>query len=623
MNNLSILLAASFSLTFACAATQSNQQPETTPASQEIEKVSVVSSRISLPTNRLATSVTVLDEFDLQMQSTLSIADILRTTTSVGVSNSGGLGKNTVLRIRGEEGFRTKLYIDGVELSDTSSPQVAPIFDDVLVNQLSRVEILRGTQGLAYGADAGGVIALYTESQQQGLHGNIAVSASRYNTLGFTSNLSSGNDLGSLFLSASTLSSDGFNAQSSDLTEEKDGYHNKTVHFKGHVNLTDTLEAGFVVRQVNADNHYDGCFDNITFAPSNHCSSNAQQNTYRASLNYDSDAVRHHFAVDKTAVERRYFNNAQFSFNNSGSIRKLEYMGSVQWYNHDFVFGLDAREERLDSESIKRKQQGIFAEWLGDLNNGIYINLGLRHDDNDTFGTHDSVRVGLVKQLQFNTVDIKLKSTFGTGFRAPSLFEQNYNDGPFAFGDAAGLQLSEENSNGLDIGFELLTQFGSQFEMVWFEQEIENEIVFDLSGFQGYFQSVGSSSSEGVELSLHHAFDNGISVRANYTYNDTRDNNNERRLRRPKNKFNLSLRKSLINDLVTIELHHRIVNDAVDINSMELDDYSVTDISAQIRLSQGIMLNTGLTNLFDHNYQEVEGFNTAQRSLHVSLSVSL
>ncbi|MDC0602260.1 TonB-dependent receptor [Aliiglaciecola sp.] len=599
------------------------QQTNSETAQQEIEKVSVVSSRIVLPTNRLATSTTVLDEFDLQFQTALNVTDVLRQTPSVGVSNSGGLGKNTVLRVRGEEGFRTKLYIDNVELSDTSSPQVAPVFDDVLVDQLSRIEVLRGTQGLSYGADAGGVIALFTQEYTDGFSAAASASISRYDTQALSGNLAFGNETGNIFFSASTLSSDGFNAQTSDTSGELDGYDNQTFHFKGQVNITEQLQGALVVRQADADNEYDGCFDNTTFAPSNDCLTQAQQTTSRVSLSYTHENAKHEVAFNNTEIERRFINNGLFGFENSGSIEKFEYLGSAKWQQHDFIFGAELKEETLEGNTQTRDQNSIFAEWLGQFSHGISANLGVRLDDNDTFGKHNSLRAGLVKLIDYDTIDIKLKSSFGTGFRAPSLFEQAYNDGPFAFGDAANLQLKEENSQGVDVGIELLLGSGSSVEVVLFKQTIEDEIMFDAVGFQGYLQGQGESESQGVEIGAEHVFENGTSFWTNYTYNDATDTAQQQRLRRPKNKFNFGVRHAWLDDTLLVELNHRVVNDAVDIGGQELDDYTVTNISAKWQALENLSFTLGISNLFDSEYQEVVGFNSAQRSVSLSANLKL
>ncbi|GAA6183584.1 TonB-dependent receptor [Aliiglaciecola sp. NS0011-25] len=621
MQNKTTLLALSVSLALASPSLYAQTQKQQNQ--QDIEKMTVVSSRIQLPTNRLATSVSVLDESDIEMQTALNVTEILRQTPSVGVSNSGGLGKSTVVRIRGEEGFRTKLYIDGVELSDTSSPQVAPIFDDVLIDQLSRIEILRGTQGLSYGADAGGVISMYSKQLTKGFEASGTLAAGSFDTQVLNANVAGGNNSGSFSLSASKVKSDGFNAQVSDESGEKDGYDNQTVHFKGQLELTDKIAASLVFRNVDAENQYDGCYDNTTFAQINQCTTEADQQTFRGALSYQDSHSQHQVAYNKTDVERDFINNGEYGFTNSGTIDKFEYIGSVNWKQHDLVFGLEKETQEIESSDLDRSQKSLFVEWLGQFSNQLAFNLGYRYDDNDTFGKHNSVRLGAVKVVSFDFADVKFKTTYGTGFRAPSLYEQSYNDGPYAYGEAAGLQLTEENSEGLDLGFVIDTHNGLSAEMVFFKQSIENEIVFDLAAYQGYLQSFGESESKGVETSVEQVFANGLKVWANYTYNDAQDSDGEVRLRRPKNKFNLGIRQAWLDDKLSAELTYRSVRNAVDIGGVEIDDYQLTNLTARWQIVESVSIKAGVNNLFDENYQEVNGFNTAGQNFFVATTISL
>ena len=131
------------------------------PAAAEnsrLEEIIVTSSRVAMPLRQVGTSVSLVTSQDIKERGFLNLADVLRYEPSISVSNTGGAGKATSLRIRGENGFRTKLLIDGIDVTDTSSPQGAPHFEQLSSSGIARVEVLRGPQGLMYGADAGGVV---------------------------------------------------------------------------------------------------------------------------------------------------------------------------------------------------------------------------------------------------------------------------------------------------------------------------------------------------------------------------------------------------------------------------------------------------------------------------------
>ena len=85
------------------------------------EEIVVTSSIIPMPRRQIGTAVSVIEGTDIQLRGYEGLADVLRTQTGIGVTNSGGPGKSTTLRIRGEEGYRTMLMIDGVKAVDPSA----------------------------------------------------------------------------------------------------------------------------------------------------------------------------------------------------------------------------------------------------------------------------------------------------------------------------------------------------------------------------------------------------------------------------------------------------------------------------------------------------------------------
>ena len=125
-------------------------------AQERLQEVVVVSSRTALPLREITSSVSILDAEAIRLQAQPSLSELLRTQPSVNATNTGGVGKATTIRIRGEEGFRTLVLVDGMDISDPSAVQVLPLVQHLIGSHFDRVEILRGPQAFIYGADAVG-----------------------------------------------------------------------------------------------------------------------------------------------------------------------------------------------------------------------------------------------------------------------------------------------------------------------------------------------------------------------------------------------------------------------------------------------------------------------------------
>ena len=286
-------------------------------------------------------------------------------------------------------------------------------------------------------------------------------------------------------------------------------------------------------------------------------------------------------------------------------------------------FGVDIKEEQDNISGESRDNRGYFAEWMSQRIDNLNINLGVRYDDNDTFGNFTSWRGGLNYLIPLqNTQSLRLKATWGTGFRAPGLYEQAYNDGPFAFGDAAGLQLTEETSKGYDLGVIHQISKHTWWSLTWFNQEIEDEIQFDAVSFQGYLQTQGTSESEGLELEAEtRLFENG-KLWFNYTHMDTEDSAGNQRLRRPEQVANAGYQHTFNNGDTRWSLYAHMEKDAVDIGNTPLSSYLVWHANLNWDLNANWALGAYINNLFDRDYAEVTGYNSYGRYAGVKLTLS-
>jgi vitamin B12 transporter len=583
------------------------------PAAERPEVIVVTSSLIETPLRQIGAAVSVIEGPDIELRGYHNLADTLRTQPGISVSNSGGPGKNTVLRVRGEEHYRTLLMIDGVKALDPSAPQVAPSFDSLLsTSDLERVEILRGPQGFIYGADAGGVVNVLTARGAGPLDGRLGVEYGAFDTERYNGSLSGGNERGDYFVSVTDYATDGFNAQSADsVTADEDGAENTTLHAKLGWNAGDELRFQLVARNIDATADYDGCFSPTTFATVHDCAVTTTRPTRSAEpigCNVD--------------IERDNFVEGASAFDSTGAISRLEYTGSYRSAEAlTLVYGIDLQnEELIAAEPLERDQHAYYAEYQGRFADSFFLSVGTRRDRSDAFGAHTSTRLsGAYVQALPAERSLKYRASFGTGFRAPSLYEIAYNSGPFAFPPAAALTLTEESSRGYDIGIEYNHGNGLHVEATYFDQRIEDELYFDLADFSGYLQSAGTSTSEGVEIGVRAPFGERFELLANWTDNKTRDAADQQRLRRPKYVGNVGLGFTAPSEKLRVTANYRLAKDSIDIGGVALDDHAVLDVSLAYTLNATLELFARVENAADELYQEVDGFNTAGRSAYTGL----
>src|SRR6202045_4611483 len=116
------------------------------------------------PTGQVASSLTVVTDKDIATQQYRSVPDILATVPGLNVVQSGGPGAQTSVFMRGTNSNHTKVFIDGIDVSDPSNVNGAFDFAHLLAADIQQFEVLRGPQSGLYGSDAiGGVVSIVTQ----------------------------------------------------------------------------------------------------------------------------------------------------------------------------------------------------------------------------------------------------------------------------------------------------------------------------------------------------------------------------------------------------------------------------------------------------------------------------
>ena len=235
--------------------------------------------------------------------------------------------------------------------------------------------------------------------------------------------------------------------------------------------------------------------------------------------------------------------------------------------------------------------------------NRVFIVANIRYDDNESFGPHTTWR--FAPTFIVPVTETKLKFTYGTGFKAPTLTEL-YVNFP-AFNSVGNPNLAPETSSGIDAGFEQpLLHDRVAFGATYFHNDITNLIVgtFDPVTFISSFANVGQATTQGVEAFASGIVSNRLTLRADYTYTEARDDTTGLALlRRPTNKASLSAIWSPI-DKMKVTTTFLYVSPWVDVDrstflTIVQPGYDLARVAAEYAVTDNWTLFGRIENLFN------------------------
>ncbi len=592
------------------------------PDVDTVEEV-VVSSRTPDLIDQIGVSVSVLDQDTMLSLGYPDLASLLDTQPGVTVTLDGGYGKAAAVRIRGEEGYRTRIVLDGINIADPSSPQVSPRIEHLVSSGLTRVEILRGPQGLLWGADAGGVILMSTTDAvaKSGVEGYLEAGSDDFYQ-GAISGVFSSDQL-TASASLSQLETDGVNAREIDNVDpDRDGYENTTAHGALSWAISDAITLLVAATDISGDNEYDGCYDTATWALIHNCDDQYEQQASRGALRFASDQHTVELSYASSDTERAFFSAGVLSYETEGKTDTTSLTGAWRLTdNTRLTYGIDHEEQALSDASTdwSRDNTGLYLEAQQRFGRGV-MTFGWRRDDNDDFGEFDSWRISGRYDLGGIAEGWALRAAIGTGFRAPSLYEIAYNNGPFAYPPASSAPLLEEESRGWELA--VMGAIASlNLEAIWFDQEIDSEIIFDLATYSGYLQTQGTSRSEGIELIASLPLSARWFIEGNFTTLDATQQNGGDRAYRPEQTGRASVVFAGAN--WRARLTARYTGEAVDPFMTSIGDTVAVDLTAQWQVSEQWTLEARLLNLTDQTDQQLPGYNMPGMTAYAGVRVKL
>ncbi len=598
------------------------------------EKVVVTATKSGVNVKKIGNSVTVITSDEIKKRNFKTVEDVLKTVPGIVVNKSGSMAGTSSVMIRGTESSGTLVLINGVEVNEPMNPSRGYNFRDLLTDNIKRIEIIRGPQSTVWGSDAmGGVINIILKDGSEGNQSSISGFYASNNTFDFLT--SSSGKLGDKFnyaLSIDRIDTDGFSSADKIFgNSEKDGYRNVSAigNFKFKVNDNVSMNGFFY--DIDSRSELDNFGGPYGDDPNYRGFLSSFLGKVGIKISQMGGKIVHHAKFSYFENKRNYKNpedelNAFSSFSRYyGDVKSGEW--KTEFFlnqNNMLTAGYEYRREEgysfydyssqyYSTESFFPKQNvemnSFYLEDLISPFENMYISGGIRVDHHSTFGNDVNVKISPVYILK--STDTKFKMSFGTGFKAPSLY-QLYAPAT-SFGPIGNPNLQPENSWSIDGGFEqYLFNKKVSFGVTTFYNKFTDLIDFEFG--TGYV-NIGEANTKGVEVSGYAYVYKGLNVDFAYTYLDTEDESTGLQLlRRPHNVINVDFNFSPFKNLsTTFNIFYKGKRWDMNYNvypseRIKLDDYTLLNFSFSYDITKYVNIFGKVNNILDEDYEDVYGY---------------
>jgi vitamin B12 transporter len=606
-------------LSCACALGAALPLQAQVEAVAELAPILVTAARTAETADQTLAAVTVIDRAEIERRQSKTMSDILRGLPGLAVSSSGGPGQATSVFLRGTEADHTLVLIDGIKVGSATLGS-AP-WQNIPVDQIERVEVVRGPRSSLYGSEAiGGVIQIFTRRGRRGpLTPWLSLGAGSYNQIRTSGGLSLGNEQGWLDASLGFEQSAGFNACNGEPLvggcfvdqPDADGYSNHNGALSAGWSVGDRLSLEADLLRSEADVDYDGS----PFAGDRN--KTVLQVARVLARAQPLDGWTSSLQLGRSWDESRILFDDQ-SLNRFDTRRE-----SLGWQN-DLLFGvgqqltlgLDYRRDLVLTQPAltedSRHNTGFYGQYLGQLG-AVDLQLSLRHDEDSQFGSHATGNAAIGYTLENG---LRFSASYGTAFKAPT-FNELYYPG---FGNP---ELEPEQSRSAEVGVSGNHPWG-RWAANLYQTEIDELIAITQVTPSLYLpENVDRARIRGLELWTTAELGGWI-MDANLTLLDPRNASagpNQYKLlaRRPEQTFRLDADRQFgrIGVGASLFVSGRRFDDAA--NRVRLDGFSLFDLRADYAFSDRLRLQARIENLFDEQYETVAYYNQPGRSLMLTL----
>lgn len=572
-------------------------------------ELSITANRRLQDVNKSLAAVTIINRSTIEKSQATEITELLRQVPGLSIQNSGGTGKATSIHLRGTNSSHVLVLVDGVKVGSATLGSVA--FQDIPLENIARIEIVRGPRSALYGSEAiGGVIQIFTLQGKDGFHPQVSISVGSHQLRKLNVNVSGGiasdKGLGWYNLNAGSQRTDGFDSRNSsfgkaDTQKDKDGYRREQLSLGLGHKFTNSAEAQINLQQTKGNNQFDGSGNDHT-----KYKRQVLSGKYQTPLGTKTKAM---FQLGQSKDESNNFSGGFGSkFNTKRNTATLQ-LDTKIGLTGALIGGIDWHKDHISTTTAyskdSRKNTGIFASYQANFNK-VDLEISARQDENQQFGNKTTGSFAVGYHL---SKSIRLSTSYGTAFKAPTFNDLYYPDGKYSVGNP---NIKAESSKNLEFGIQGGLATGS-WEVNLFQNKVDNLITWTpLASGKWSPSNIDKAKINGLEAAYKTVLKNwniNTSVAVLSAKSDLGKNKGKHLRYRPKNTLNLDINRQFGRWNIGSTLHAESARYTKQDNSENLAGYATLDLRTEYAISKSWSIGAKVANVLDKKYETNKGYN--------------
>ncbi|MDO6564039.1 TonB-dependent receptor [Amphritea sp. 1_MG-2023] len=587
------------SLISATAVAQENTATTQTSDTNTLETMVVSANRIEQAATETIASVSVITAEEIQRSQVSSAKAAINLLPGVNFTSSGARGQAASLFTRGTESDQTLILLNGLRIGTSSASGTR--LELIPVDQIERIEFVRGPRSALYGSDAiGGIIQIFTKQATGETSGSVAVTVGDQGTKKIAANIvQQYSDTGSILLSVSSDHDDGIDVKD-DSETDKDGYRNQSANITVNQQLNEQFDLTLQAAKWQGNSEFDSSYSGNE--------SDFENELYSGKISYADESFESAVTAAFTRDDNLTYGNG--TSRNDGT-RYVTERKQLNWLNSFFIdnntvtAGIDYTDDDLSDSSAtytdtSRETKALFA---GLLHQGerYQIEASGRYTDDDQFGDNSTYSLGYAYQFE----PVKVALSYGTAYKAPT-FDDLYLTNP-SWGYQGNPDLEPEESETTELSFSGKGEI-SNWEVSLYKTNVKN-LISSNSTYTSVI-NIDKAEIEGAEASYQISYGNWNQT-LSYQYVDARNaTTGKRLLNRPQDTVKWQINYATNQWAAGSAL---IWEGKRDTYSGSLASFAVVDFFTTYQITPEWQLGARVENLFDKVYQTNYGYYTQDR----------